>query len=381
MRSQWVIASLAFILTGLAGCSKAPPTIEDNANSMDGAALSRSLDLIATESDVVAYSIGWVADGKLAYAHAYGEKEMGGGEAVTTKSIFHWASVSKPFVATAIMQLHERGMLDLDALLIDVLSGYKVSDRRLSDVTIRQLLLHTSGMPDVEDYGWDKPEYDDEALRRWVLQESPRELLFDPGSDRQYSNVGFEVLGLVIEQVSGLGFEEYMQRNIFEPLGMDDSTFYYPDVPEALRTAGHAGEEQRHPVGNYPYNRRHAPSSTLNTNVEDMARFVMAMLNEGELDGVRIIESSTLRDMWDPGWIMRESPLSAAAMGWVVEDFNGHRMVRHFGGDDGFRSALLIFPDDEAGLFLVTNDEATPMPEIARTALGELLGGGKTGEQ
>ena len=129
------------------------------------------MDLIATESDVVAYSIGWVADGKLAYAHAYGEKEMGGGEAVTTKSIFHCASVSKPFVATAIMQLHERRMLDLDALLIDVLSGYTVTDRRLLDVTIRQLLLHTSGMPDVEYYEWDQPEYDYEALSRWVLHE------------------------------------------------------------------------------------------------------------------------------------------------------------------------------------------------------------------
>jgi CubicO group peptidase (beta-lactamase class C family) len=374
------VASLALAMTVVAGCSKAPQSVEDNEAGLDGVALSRVLDQIAAENNVVAYSIGLVANGTLAYAHAYGEAVLGSGEKVTTKSVFHWASVSKPFVATAIMQLHERGKLDLDALLIDVLSGYTVSDKRLFDVTIRQLLLHTSGMPDVEDYGWDKPEYDDEALSRWVLHESPRKPLFDPGTDRKYSNVGFEVLGVVIEQLSGLSFEAYMQRNIFEPLGMNDSTFYYPDVPEAQRTTGHQGEGQRHPISDYPYNRRHAPSSTLNTNVEDMARFVMAMLNDGELDGVRIINSSTLRDMWDPGWVISEDPPSAAAMGWVVEDFNGHRMVRHFGSDDGFRSALLIFPDDEAGLFLVTNDEATPMRDIARTALGELMGGNNTGE-
>lgn len=374
------MASLALAMAVVAGCSKAPQPVEENEAGLDGVALSRVLDQIATENNVVAYSIGLVANGTLAYAHAYGEAVLGSGEKVTTKSVFHWASVSKPFVATAIMQLHERGKLDLDALLIDVLSGYTVSDKRLFDVTIRQLLLHTSGMPDVEDYGWDKPEYDDEALSRWVLHESPRKPLFDPGTDRKYSNIGFEVLGVVIEQLSGLSFEAYMQRNIFEPLGMNDSTFYYPDVPEAQRTTGHQGEEQRHPASDYPYNRRHAPSSTLNTNVEDMARFVMAMLNHGELDGVRIIKSSTLRDMWDPGWVISEDPPSAAAMGWVVEDFNGHRMVRHFGSDDGFRSALLIFPDAEAGLFLVTNDEATPMRDIARTALGELLGGNNTGE-
>lgn len=380
IRSRWIVASLALAMTVVAGCSKAPQSVEDNEAGLDGVALSRVLDQIAAENNVVAYSIGLVANGTLAYAHAYGEAVLGSGEKVTTKSVFHWASVSKPFVATAIMQLHERGKLDLDALLIDVLSGYTVSDKRLFDVTIRQLLLHTSGMPDVEDYGWDKPEYDDEALSRWVLHESPRKPLFDPGTDRKYSNVGFEVLGVVIEQLSGLSFEAYMQRNIFEPLGMNDSTFYYPDVPEAQRTTGHQGEGQRHPISDYPYNRRHAPSSTLNTNVEDMARFVMAMLNDGELDGVRIINSNTLRDMWDPGWVISEDPPSAAAMGWVVEDFNGHRMVRHFGSDDGFRSALLIFPDDEAGLFLVTNDEATPMRDIARTALGELMGGNNTGE-
>ncbi|MGI9263409.1 MAG: serine hydrolase domain-containing protein [Gammaproteobacteria bacterium] len=385
--SQWrtcsglVVTSLAIAVFGLGACTKAPEPDDVDTAVLDSVALFETLDQIAAENGGVAFAIGLVAEGNRVYTHAYGEREIDGGEAVTNKSVFHWASVSKPFVATAIMQLHERGKLDLDALLIDVLSGYEVSDRRLVDVTIRQLLLHTSGMPDVEDYGWDKPEYDDTALRRWVLQESPRDLLFDPGSDRQYSNVGFEVLGLVIEQVSGLSFEEYMQRNIFKPLDMDDSTFYYPDVPEALQTAGHEGEEQRHPVANYPYNRRHAPSSTLNTNVEDMARFVMAMLNNGELNGVRIIESSTLRDMWDPKWVMRESPLSAASMGWVVEDFEGHRMVRHFGGDDGFRSALLIFPDDQAGLFLVTNDEAMPTRDIARTTLNELLGGNYTGEQ
>jgi CubicO group peptidase (beta-lactamase class C family) len=371
--ARLVISVVIFCLLMISACSEPPKSAAQNELRLDESVLSQSLDSIAIENAVVGYSIGLVADGRLAYAHAFGETELGSSTRLTTKSIFHWASVSKPFVATAIMQLSERGELDLDAHLVDVLPEYKTSDTRHAEVSIRELLLHTSGLPDVEDYQWDKPEYDDGALRRWVLDESPRDLLFDPGSDRQYSNVGFEILGLVIEQVSGLSFEDYMKRNIFDPLGMSDTTFYYPDVPETLRTVGHTDPTQRRPVNNYPYNRRHAPSSTLNTNVEDMARFVLALLNEGELDGVRILKSSTLDDMWTPRWVMHETPLPAAAMGWVVEDFNGHRMVRHFGSDDGFKSALLIFPDDESGLFLVTNDETTPMPDVARAALGELL--------
>jgi CubicO group peptidase (beta-lactamase class C family) len=371
--ARLVIFTVICCLLMASACSERQPSTIDDEVGLDESGLSQILDSIAIENAVVGYTIGLVAGGRLVYAHAFGETELDSGTRVKTKSIFHWASVSKPFVATAIMQLSERGELDLDARLVELLLDYKTTDSRHAEVSIRQLLLHTSGTPDVQDYQWDKPKYDDEALRRWVLDESPRDLLFDPGSDRQYSSVGFEILGLVIEQVSGLSFEDYMKRNVFDPLGMTDTTFYYPDVPESLRTVGHTDPTQRRPVNDYPYNRRHAPSSTLNTNVEDMARFVLALLNEGELDGVRILKSSTLDDMWTPRWVMHETPLPAAAMGWVVEDFNGHRMVRHFGSDDGFRSALLIFPDDESGLFLVTNDETTPMPDIARAALGELL--------
>ncbi len=339
------------------------------------APLAARLDSVAAEHSVVGFAIGMVAQGEKVLSHGYGHARLGGDTLITSRSIFHWASVSKPFVAIAVMQLKERGQLDLDAHLVDILPDYKTSDDRHQEITIRQLLLHTSGMPDVQDYEWDKPQFDDEALQRWALTESPRELLFDPGSDRRYSNVGYEILGVVIEQVSGESFEDYMQRHIFTPLGMSDTTFYYPDVPEQWRTTGHAGEGDRQPTKHYPYNRRHAPSSTLNTNIDDMARYVKALLNGGELDGKRILRSDTLKEMWTPGWTMRETPLSAMALGWVVEDFNGHRMVRHFGSDDGFRSVLILFPDDQAGAFMVTNDEETPTREIVTTALADLLGG------
>ena len=368
-----VTAAVVLSLFVATGCSKQSESSAQRQPEPESSELSQSLDSIASENGVVGYAIGLVAGGRLAYAHAFGEKELGSGINLTTKSVFHWASVSKPFVATAIMQLSERGELDLDARLVDVLPHYRTSERRHGDVTIRQLLLHTSGTPDVEDYEWDQPAYDDDALRRWVLEESPRDLLFDPGSDRRYSNVGYEILGLIVEEVSGQTFEAYMERNIFGPLAMTDTTFYYPDVPEHLRTVGHRGQTQRRPIDDYPYNRRHAPSSTLNTNVEDLARFVLALLNGGELEGARILERGTLDDMWHPRWTEQESPLRASAMGWVVEDFNGHRMVRHVGSDDGFRSALLIFPDDQSALFLVTNDETTPTRDIALTALADLF--------
>ena len=161
--------------------------------------------------------------------------------------------------------------------------------------------------------------------------------------------------------------------NIFDPLGMADTTFYYPDVPDPRRTAGHADPEHRRSVDHYPYNRRHAPSSTLNSNVDDMARFVLALLNGGGLGDERILERDTVAEMWTPRWTVQEDPLRAAAMGWVVEDYNGHRIVRHFGSDDGFRSALIILPDERAGLFFVTNDATAPVRDLVLAALADLL--------
>ena len=330
----------------------------------DGAApdipeFTSMLETARVEDGAVGFAMALIDDGELIYAHGFGETELGRGAPITPSHIFHWASVSKPLLATAIMQLSERGQLSLDAKLIDILPDYRITDPRQRDITIRQILLHTSGIPDVENYNWDKPEYDDAALMRWALTDSPRDLLFDPGTARKYSNVGYEILGAVIERISGMSFEDYMRANIFEPLAMTGATFVYPDTENALRTTGHAGaKEAKRRVEHYPYNRRHGPSSTLNTSVMSFAPFAQALLAGGSLGGAHILDADTLADMWAPRWTIDEENAESGAMGWVVENRPGRtRMVRHFGWDDGFRSALLLFPDTKQAVLFVTNDE------------------------
>ena len=115
------VSAVICCLLMVCGCSEQQQSKTQDEVGLDESGLSQILDSIAIENAVVGYTIGLVAGGRLAYAHAFGETELGGGTRATTKSIFHWASVSKPFVATAIMQLSERGELDLDARLVDVL--------------------------------------------------------------------------------------------------------------------------------------------------------------------------------------------------------------------------------------------------------------------
>ncbi len=103
-------------------------------------------------------AIGIVENNKIVYAKGFGVKNLNTNEPVTTGSLFHMASVSKPFSATSIMQLVEQGNMDLDAPVVRYLSYFKIDDERYKDITVRQMLGHLSGMPDVRDNQWDKPE-------------------------------------------------------------------------------------------------------------------------------------------------------------------------------------------------------------------------------
>ena len=312
-----------------------------------------------------------VRDGEVVYMGAFGERQLGGGEALTPDHIFHFASVSKPFVATAILQLAERGQVELDDPVTKYLPYFELADPGYRRITIRQMLNHTSGMPDVEDYEWHRPEYDPGAAERYVRSISSETMLWAPGGGWRYSNMAFDTLGDVIAKISGLSFEEYVRQNILEPLGMRRSSFIHPDIEESLRTTGHVGEPPR--VSDvYPYNRRHAPSSTLNSSVSQMTRWMLANLNRGELAGERILRAESYEHLWTPS---AETGRGDAAVGlsWFLGEHRGHATVFHGGSDTGFRSYLLLAPDDGIGVVLASNWSGTDTALLASGVLDLVL--------
>jgi CubicO group peptidase (beta-lactamase class C family) len=175
--------------------------------------------------------------------------------------IFHIASVSKTFTATAVMQLHEKGKIDIHKPLITYLPYFKLNDDRYKTITIKQMLNHTSGMPDVEDYEWEKATSDEGAAERYTRSFGDSILISSPGTEYHYSNIAFDIMADLIAKVSGLSFEQYVKENILIPLEMNESSFYYPEIKRSLRTSPHIGNPPKvSPV--YPYNRMLAPSST-----------------------------------------------------------------------------------------------------------------------
>lgn len=138
------------------------------------------------------------------------------------------------------MQLVENGQVDLDMPVIKYVPYFRIADERYKTITVRQMLTHTSGMPDEGDYEWDKPQSDDGALERYVRGLGNRNLRleFEPGSKFQYSNMAYEILGDLIAKVSGTSFEDYVRVHILEPLRMAKSTLLLKDADPKLMTWG-----------------------------------------------------------------------------------------------------------------------------------------------
>lgn len=320
------------------------------------------------------FAIGVVKNGKLIYAKGFGVAKLGTDSPVTSRSLFHMASVTKTFVATAVMQLVEQGKIDLDAPITKYLPYFKMDDARYRDIKIRQMLSHTSGIPDTTNYHWDKPEYDDGALERFVRSTANQKLVFAPGQNFAYSNTAYEILGDVIAKVSGESFEDYVQHQILTPLAMKDSTLLVRQANPSLLTSPHVDENGKLVVSKiFPYNRAHAPSSTLYSNIDDMSRWAIAYLNHGELDGRRILKGETVEVMWRPvvgAFNMKEG------ISWFTKDLQGHLLVMHDGGDVGFESRLLLAPNDSVAVVAMSNYAATEkdyFQELATEALKIML--------
>jgi CubicO group peptidase (beta-lactamase class C family) len=370
-----ITSLLVGLLASIATAQTPATTSADTAVARLQSELEPKIKAEIQQGNLPGFAIGIVRNGKLIYAKGFGVAKLGGNTPVTSKSLFHMASVTKTFVATAILQLVENAKIDLDSPLIRYLPYFRLNDERYRAITIRQMLSHTSGIPDTVSYNWDKPEYDAGALERTVRGIADQKLVFAPGEKFAYSNTGYEILGDVIAKVSGESFEDYVQHNILTPLGMKDSTLLVREASPELLTSPHVLENYRVVVSKiFPYNRAHAPSGTLYSSIEDMSRWALANLNHGELNGKRILKQETAELMWRP---VADALGMKEGMSWFSTDVQGHHLVLHSGGDVGFESLLILAPDDSVAVVAMCNFAApnrTYLNDFVNVALRIMLG-------
>ena len=320
-------------------------------------------------------AIGIVRGSEVVFTRGFGKRSVDTGEPVTAHSLFHMTSVSKPFVATAIMQLREGGRVDLDAPVTAYLPYFELKGGETGQITIRHLLSHTGGVPDTEDYLWHEPEYDDGALERYVRSLAGEEMLDAPGKRFAYSNPAFEVLGDVIAKVSGQPFESYVKGHILDPLGMRNSTFLRREVSTDLATTPHFGAPLVVLPNVYPYNRAHAPSSTLHSSAADMCEWALANLAHGALNGRQILSEDSHETLWRPIIETGEETWGeVSCLGWYLGTYRGRPVVHHSGADPGYFADLVLLPEMQLGVVVMSNAYSATAWGITDAALDVVLG-------
>lgn len=308
-----------------------------------------------------------VSNDEIIYNKGYGVKNIKTKSPVLPTSVFHTASISKLFTATAIMQLVDEGKLSLDTRMDQVVPDFK--NTKAGAITIHQLLNHTSGLPDISNYHWSNGNEKEDSLEKYILSISLAPTVA-PGTSYIYSNLGYDLLGYVVQKVSGTSFEEYALNKVLIPGGMTASDFRYFYIPESLRTTPHT---KSWITGNvkvqipYPYTREHAPSSTLNASVSDLGTWMITFMQT-------LIDSHHYyHDMLQPS-----TPLSPyIGLGFQLGELDGYKKVGHYGGDKGFRSYLMMIPQEKLGLVLLANADYDEdfrqeiLHEVARMILQE----------
>ena len=318
--------------------------------------------------DAAGVGVAVVRDGEVV-SRGFGVRDVGTGAAVTPETMFHLASVSKPIVATAVVSLataRDAGdpALDLDAPITAWIPEFTLADGRAGEVTARRLMSHSSGLPDVADYGWHDAQLGDDALSEFARSLSDWRLQAEPGSAFSYSNAGFELLGLLVSRVMGTTFESAVRQQVLAPLGMRNSTFLRSEVPPELASSPHVGMPLTVPAGAYPYTRRHAPSSTLHSNLVEMCRWMEAHFEPTRMD------AGLLDLMWQPVVSVGQPPWEeSAGLGWAVGSYLGHRTLSHSGADPGFGSKLVLVPDRRTGVVVLANSNTVPTGYVAAAAL------------
>jgi CubicO group peptidase (beta-lactamase class C family) len=326
-----------------------------------------------------------VKDGKLFYEKGFGWADRPRKIAATSESIYHWWSITKIATAIAILQLQEEGKLRLDDPVKSYLSFFNVQypSANSAVITIRHLLTHSSGLPDAgfRIMSWihhdGEPSVNQTALVEKVLPDFSK-LEFEPGDHAEYTNVGYMVLGAIIEKVSGQTYETYIRKHLLEPLGMTHTDFQYTHAMEPFEAAGShplfdkwtplvpfiAASYVREISGNHLWFKRvyndQTPPTGLIGSATDAAHLAAAYMNGGELDGRRILSQESIARMTNEGHIKGKTndPRSKRmqGIGWQVYDDDGRVMIKHEGGGLGFSTVMQLHPDKKLGFVLFTND-------------------------
>jgi CubicO group peptidase (beta-lactamase class C family) len=324
------------------------------------------------EQRIPGLELAMLRDGKVVKAKGYGLANVELDVAVKPETVFQTGSVGKQFTATAVMMLVEEGKVGLDDKLSKYLAG---TPEIWKEVTVRNLLTHTSGIADYTDSEYTKPgglinlrgDYTEEELYRRFVQ---LPLNFETGTKWKYSNTGYALLGFVIHKVTGEFYGDFLQERIFRPLGMNATRIISEADIVPNRASGY--ELVKGEIKNQEW-----VSATLNTtadgalytNVMDLGKWDAALYTE------KLLKKASFEQMWTPVKL-KDGKSYPYGFGWFLNEANGHRLIEHDGAWQGFTMNISRYLDDRLTVIVMTNlDEDHSKPgRVAHGVAGIYVG-------
>ena len=320
--------------------------------------MSPFIQRLMRQKHITGLSIALVNEHGILATQGYGFANKQAQQEATPRTIYRIGSITKLFTGTAAMQLCERGLLDIDKPVLEYVPEFSIKTSNPSDlsrITPRTLMTHHSGLPAdwYEDYWSDDPH----AFRQVIEYLRGCALAFPPNTVFSYSNLATSLMGVIIERVSGISYQEYIEQNLLTPLKMFDSELSVDRVPPDLLSKAYVRDhEVEEPT------LRDAPAGAILSNVQDMSRFLSMILSAGSIDGTTILENKSVNAMLSPqntdvkldlgfqiglNWFLSRPSLASTG-----------RVCWHDGGSPHFFSILIALSDEKLGAVVLSNSDA-----------------------
>jgi CubicO group peptidase (beta-lactamase class C family) len=324
--------------------------------------------------NVPGVAVGLLHDGHAEFV-GHGIANIETGAPVAPETLFQVGSISKVFTATLLMTLVDEGRIDIEAPIVRYVPELSLSDPAAREnITVRHLLTHMSGF-----YGdrFDPHGEGDDALERAIaaLADLPQQTA--PGEMWTYCNAGYDLLGYAMQRLLGMPFEVAMLQRVFEPLGLERTTYFARDAILHSVAVGHTGGltgEEPRVVAPWPVPRRTNPAGGVVSNVVELLRFSAMHLNDGAIGGARTISAESAR-------AMRTIQIDADhgrswGFGWLMHRVDGTHTVEHGGATNGFTARLVTVPERTFAIAILTNSDngSAVHSAISSAALKQFLG-------
>ena len=363
-----VVLLSAFVVVPAGSAAEAVPPGSQTVNAIGSADQLRISHIVAGVMEqrlMPSSSIAVVEGGKLAYTHAYGLAHIQPPMLATPEMRYSIGSISKQFTAAAILLLQEQGKLSLD----DAVGKYVPGLTRGNEVTIREILSHTSGYQDYwpEDYLMTpmmKAETAQQILDTWAK----KPLDFEPGTQWQYSNTNYVIAGLIVEKVSGEKLMDFLEEHIFHPLKMTSVW----DSTETSLTATDATPYVRAALGPLRVAPKEGQGWMFAAGELAMTAHDLALWDES-LIAQTVMKPASYREMFTEVKL-KDGTATHYGLGVFVRDLNGHRVIEHSGEVTGFVSENIVLPDEKAAVVVLSNQMASGASQIGHLIASAITG-------